>query len=98
VTKRDLVKALSSNERKESGSSWQREGLTYKQLEEIVDVVFDSIAGALRRGEMVYLPLGILEVIDQPRRPVRGWFLDRVRVTYKRRRVIKFTPGEFDCE
>ena len=33
------------------------------------------------------LPFGTFEVLDHPRPPLRGWFLDRVRVTYRKKRT-----------
>jgi hypothetical protein len=59
-----------------------------------VDVIFDSIAAALRKGEKVTLPIGTLEVLDRKRRLRRGWFLKRVRVIYVQRKYIQFTPDE----
>jgi hypothetical protein len=39
------------------------------------------------------LPFATFEVFDHPRPPLRGRFLDRMRVTYrKRRKYIRFTP------
>jgi hypothetical protein len=57
-----------------------------------VNVVFGSIAAALRKGEKVTLPIGTFEVLDRKRPPLRRWFLGRVRVTYAQRRNVKFTP------
>jgi hypothetical protein len=35
------------------------------------------------------------EVLDQPRPPLREWFLNRVRITYrKQRKYVKFIPTE----
>jgi nucleoid DNA-binding protein len=59
---------------------------------EVIDVVFEAMTEALNRGEMVCLPFGTFEVLDHPRPPQRGWFLKRVRVIYKRRKYIRFTP------
>jgi Bacterial DNA-binding protein len=51
------------------------------QAEEVVNVVFDTITEALRKGETVSLPFGTFEVFDHSRPPLRGWLLNRVRVT-----------------
>jgi nucleoid DNA-binding protein len=59
-----------------------------------VNVIFDSIAAALRKGEKVTLPIGTFQVLEHTRAPTRGWFLKRVRVTYAQRRYVKFTPAE----
>ena len=59
-----------------------------------MNVIFDSIAAALKKGEKVTLPIRTLEVLDQPRPPLRRWILGRLRVTHVQRRVVKFTPAE----
>jgi nucleoid DNA-binding protein len=60
----------------------------------VVNVIFDEIAEALRDGEKVTLPIGTFEVVEHTRPPLRGWFLGRGRVTYKKRKYVKFTPAE----
>ena len=52
------------------------------------------MAEALRRGEEVEMPFGRLEVAEHSRKPVRGWFLGRVRVTYRKRKFIRFVATE----
>jgi hypothetical protein len=47
--------------------------------------VIDTIADALRGEETVNLPLGTFEVLDHTAPPLREWFLNRVRVTYRKR-------------
>jgi nucleoid DNA-binding protein len=69
-------------------------GLTIREARGVVSVVFGSIQGALEDGETVKLPFGTFEVVEQSRRPKRGWLLGRVRVTYKQRKYIRFTFGE----
>lgn len=59
-----------------------------------MNVIFDSIAAALKKGEKVTLPIGTFEVLDRKRPPLRKWFLGRVRVTYVQRKYVKFTPTE----
>jgi len=54
----------------------------------VVNIFFASIAEALGKGEKVILPIGTFEVLERKRPPLRGWFLNRVRVTYKRRKYI----------
>jgi nucleoid DNA-binding protein len=89
------VKAISPNRRGSDKSVWDPEELSRAQAEEVVNAVFDTIADALRKGETVSLPFGTFEVLEHSRPPLRGWFLNRVRVTYwKRRKFIRFTLGE----
>ena len=59
-----------------------------------MDVIFDSIAAAVRKGEKVTLPIGTFEVMEHTRPPMRRWLLKRVRVTYAKRKYVKFTPAE----
>jgi len=94
LTRRDLVKAISPNRRGIESSKWDPEELSRSEAREVVNVVFEAITEALKRDEPVGLPFGTFEVLDHPRPPLRGWFLDRVRVLYmKRRKYIQFTPG-----
>lgn len=69
-------------------------GLSHREARDVVNVVFDSIQESLQQGEVVELPLGTFEVVEWDRPPLRGWFLNRVRVTYKKRKFIRFTFGE----
>lgn len=71
-----------------------KQGLTCREARQIVSVVLDSVKEALRRGESVDTSLGTFEVIERKRKPLRGWFLGRVRVTYRQRKFIRFTFGE----
>lgn len=59
-----------------------------------MNAIFDSIAGALRKGEKVTLPIGMFDVLEKTRPPLHRSFLGRVRVTYAQQRCIKFTPAE----
>jgi nucleoid DNA-binding protein len=59
-----------------------------------VNVIFDSIAAALKEGEKVTTPIGTFEVLDRKRPPLRRWILGRLRVTYAKRKYVKFTPAE----
>jgi len=59
-----------------------------------VKAVFEEMTEALNRGETVELPFGKFEVKQHKRPPLRAWILNRVRVTYKKRKYIEFTPGE----
>lgn len=59
-----------------------------------MDIIFDSIAAALRKGEKVGLPIGTFEVLEHTRPPLRRWVQKRVRVTYAKRKYVKFTPSE----
>ena len=95
LTRRDLVKAISPNRRGRDKSAWHPKELSRGEAESVVKAVFEEITEALNRGETVKLPFGKFEVKKHNRPPLRGWFLNRVRVTYrKRRKYIEFTPGE----
>jgi nucleoid DNA-binding protein len=76
---------------------WDGE-LSRPQAEKVVNLFFASTAEALAKGEKVILPIGTFEVLERKRPPLRGWFLNRVRVTYKQRRYIQFTPAEASLE
>jgi nucleoid DNA-binding protein len=75
-------------------SAWNQYELSRPQATKVVNVIFDSIAAALKKGEKVTIPIGTLEVLEQTRPPLRRWFLGRVRVTYAQRKRIKFTPAK----
>lgn len=92
MTRRDLVRAISPNRTGTESSDWNPEELSRAEAREVIDAVFETITEALNRGEMVCLPLGTFEVLDHPRPPKRGWILKRVRVVYKKRKYIRFTP------
>ena len=59
-----------------------------------MNVIFGSIAAALKKGEKVTLPIGTFEVKTHTRPPLRRWILGHARVTYARWRYVKFTPAE----
>ena len=92
MTRRDLVRAISPNRTGIESSEWNAEELSRAEAGEVIDAVFETITEVLNRGEMVYLPLGTFEVLDHPRPPKRGWILERVRLIYKKRKYIRFTP------
>lgn len=94
MTRRDLVSAISPNRTGSDKSKWKPNELRRTEAEGVVNVVFETITEALRKGEKVTLPIGTFEVLDHTRPPKRGWFLKRVRVIYKQRRYIQFTPAE----
>jgi nucleoid DNA-binding protein len=95
LTRRDLVKAISPNRRGVDKSAWNPKELSRSEAESVVKAVFEEITDALNRGETVKLPFGKFEVKKHNRPPLRGWFLNRIRVTYrKRRKYIEFTSGE----
>ena len=72
---------------------WEVNREIVRHMQKMVNVIFDSIAAALKKGEKVTLPIGTFEVLDQPRPPMRRWLLGRVRVTYAQRKFVKFTPA-----
>ena len=92
MTRADLISILMNTELE------GHRNLTREQARAVVNEIFGAIAEALRNGEVVRLPFGSLEVYEQDRQPTRGWFLNRVRVLYKQRNMIKFLGGEYDQE
>jgi nucleoid DNA-binding protein len=90
MNRTDLISILMNTELKE------HRNLTREQARAVVHEIFGAIAEALRNGEAARLPLGSLEVYEQDRQPTRGWFLNRVRVLYKQRNMIKFLGDEYD--
>lgn len=93
LTRRDLVSAISPSRTGSDKSKWNPDELSRTQAEEVVNVVFETIGEALNKGEKATLPIGTFEVLTHTRPPKRGWFLKRVRVIYKRRRYIEYTPA-----
>ena len=98
MTRRDLVRALSPSRTGSDKSKWDPDELSRPQAEKVVNIFFASIAEALGKGEKVTLPFGTFEVLERKRPPLRGWFLNRIRVTYKQRRYIQFTPAAGSLE
>jgi nucleoid DNA-binding protein len=92
MTRADLISILMNMELEE------HRNLTREQARAVVNEIFGAIAEALRNGEVARLPFGSLGVYEQDRQPKRGWFLNRVRVLYKQRNMIKFLGGEYDLE
>jgi nucleoid DNA-binding protein len=84
MTRADLISILMNTELEE------HRNLTREQARAVVSEIFMAIKEALRNGEVVSLPVGNFEVCEQPRQPLRRWFLKRVRVTYKQRYKIEF--------
>ena len=68
--------------------------LTRIEARDLVTACFDEMKHALERGEVVDVPFGRLSVAQHSRKPLRGWLLDRVRVTYRKRKFIKFVPAD----
>src|ERR1700733_9262120 len=89
MTRADLISILMNTQLEEHAN------LTREQARTVVNEIFGAIAEALRNGEVVRLPFGSLGVYEQDRKPKRGWFLNRVRVLYNQRNVIKFLGGEY---
>src|ERR1017187_7311986 len=92
MTRADLISILMNTELEE------HRNLTREQARAVVSEIFGAIAEALRNGEVARLPFGSLGVYEQGRQPKRGWFLNRVRVIYKQRNMIKFRGDEYDLE
>ena len=90
MTRADLVSILMNTQLEE------HRNLTREQARAVVDEIFRAIAEALRNGEVARLPFGSLGVYEQDRKPKRGWFLNRVRVLYRQRNMIKFLGVEYD--
>jgi nucleoid DNA-binding protein len=94
LTRRDLVHAISPSRSGSDESKWNPDELSRGKAEAAVNVIFDSIAAALKKGEKVTLPIGTFEVLEHTRPPVYRWLLKRVRLTYAKRKYVKFTPAE----
>ena len=88
MTRIDLIKRLMELERP------GEKKLTRVQARGLVKAFFDSMAEALQRGEEVEMPFGRLDVAEHDRKPVRGWFLGRVRVTYRKRKFVRFVATQ----
>lgn len=93
MTRRDLVKAISPSRTGSDKSQWNPYELSRPQATRIVKIFFDSIGTALSKGEKVTLPIGTFEVLEHKRPPLRRWVPKQrlFRVTYARRKYIKFT-------
>jgi nucleoid DNA-binding protein/transposase-like protein len=92
MTRADLISILMNTELEE------HRYLTREQARAVVDEIFEAIKDALRNGEVTHLPFGSFSVQERSRKPIRRWFLKRVRVTYKQRNVIKFQGDKYDLE
>lgn len=69
--------------------------LTRVEARRLVNGFFECIEDALQRGEDVELPFGRFSVGKHNRKPLRGWFLNRIRVTYRKsRKFVRFVPAE----
>ena len=64
-------------------------GLSRRDSVRIVKFVFDEMAKALKRGEFVEFPLGVLHRVRHQRSKQRGRFLGKIRTIYKRRYTVK---------
>lgn len=83
MTKADLVEALS-----------EEAELSKRQVGELVDMLLDTIAGALRKGEKVQLiPFGSFVVRDRKKREGRNPKTGE-KLMIPARRVPAFTPGK----
>jgi nucleoid DNA-binding protein len=69
-------------------------GLSRRDSVRIVKFVFDEMARALKRGELVEFPLGALRRVRHQRSKKRGWFLGKITTIYKRRYTVKHELGE----
>ena len=86
LTRCDLVHAISPSRSGSDKSKWDPNELSRPRAEAAVNVVFDSIAAALKKDEKVTLPIGTFEVLEHTRPPVYRWLLKRVRLTYAKRK------------
>jgi len=93
VTRRDLVRAISPSRTGTVKSAWNPWELSRPKAAKVVNIFFDSIAAALKKGEKVTLPIGTLEVVDQTRARKCQWIRGRLRVINKQRKRIQFTPS-----
>src|ERR1017187_9202055 len=92
MTRADLIRILMNKELEE------HRNLTREQARAVVSEIFEAIKDALRKGEDAHLPFGSFSVQERSRKPIRRWFLKRVRVTYAQRNVIKFRGDKYDLE
>ena len=88
MNRRDLAQAISPSRTGSDKSKWNPDELSRPKAEQVVNVIFDSIAAALKKGEKVTLLIGTFEVLERTRPPLRRWILGPVRVTYVQRRYI----------
>jgi nucleoid DNA-binding protein len=101
MTREDLVYQLMQLELEVPlDQKWRQKRLQLTRAEArvVVNAFFDAMAGALRRGESVELPFGQLEVFAHEVKPRRGWFLDRVRVTYRKPKSIRLITEGVELE
>lgn len=101
MNRNDLIKQLMELELEVPlDQKWKqkRQQLTRTDARIIVNAFFDSIAEALQRGEAVELPFGRLEAFFHKEKPRRGWFLDRVRVTYRKPKSIRLITEGAELE
>jgi nucleoid DNA-binding protein len=73
MTRADLIRILMNAELEE------HQNLTREQARTVVSEIFEAIKDALRNGEDAHLPFGSFRVQEQSRKPIRRWFLKRVR-------------------
>lgn len=92
MTRADLIRILMNTGLEE------HRNLTREQARAVVNEVFGAIAEDLQNGEVARLPVGNLGVYEQDRPPMRGWFLNRVRVLYAQPNMIQFQGEEYDLE
>lgn len=71
-------------------------GFSERKARQVVREIFSAIREALERGEKVELPIGTFEVLEHKRQPFRTWALNRIRVTYKKRRKFIRFSGELN--
>jgi nucleoid DNA-binding protein len=92
MTRADLISILMNTQLEE------HRNLTREQARAVVNETFGAIAEALRNGEVARLPVGNFGVYEQSRKPIRRWILNRNRLLYKERNVIKFQGDLYDLE
>lgn len=61
----------------------RKRGLSRRWAVEMLNGVLDAMKDGLKRGEEVELPFGTLKRVRQPRKPLRGWYLNRITTPYK---------------
>ena len=90
MTRADLITILMNTELE------GHRNLTREQARAVVREIFATIREALRNEGDVRLPFGNFSVQEQSRKPMRRWFLKRVRVTYAQPYRIKFQGDKYD--
>lgn len=64
----------------------------YRMAPKIVTMIFEAMTAALKRGEEVVLPFGILRWIETPQRAHRRWRFGQPQSVFRRRYRVALQP------